>query len=97
MRIALNQKGSALGDFGAPRFAFDQTGTRFAGLCYQSTKARKCPRYYFVGRTADHSHDDPHGTDLADHHAARAYAYRIVQELREGGYHPPGATMAVRD
>ena len=44
MRIALNQKGSALGDFGAPRFAFDQTGTRFAGLCYKSTKARKYRR-----------------------------------------------------
>ena len=55
------------------------------------------PRYYFVVRAADHSHDDPRGTDLADHHAARAYAHRIVQELREGGYHPSGATMTVRD
>ena len=45
----------------------------------------------------DHSHDDPHGTDLADHHAARAYALRIIQELREGGYRPSEATMTVRD
>jgi len=53
-------------------------------------KSQKVPRYYFVGRTADHSHDDPHG--VADHHAARAYAHRIVQELKEGGYHPSGPT-----
>jgi hypothetical protein len=55
------------------------------------------PRYYFLVHATDHSHDDPQGTELADHHAARAYASRIVRELKEGGYHPSGATMAVRD
>jgi hypothetical protein len=55
------------------------------------------PRYYFVVRAADDVHDDPQGTELADHNAARAYAQRIVRELREGGYHPSSATMTVRD
>jgi Domain of unknown function (DUF6894) len=48
-------------------------------------------------RVADHSHNDPHKTDLADRHAARAYAQRIIQELKEGGYHPSEATMTVRN
>ena len=40
MRIALNQKGSALGDFDAPRFAFDH-GTRFAGFRIYSIDTRR--------------------------------------------------------
>jgi hypothetical protein len=42
-RIALNQKDGALGDFGAPRFAFDQTGTRFAGLYIRAQKSESAP------------------------------------------------------
>jgi hypothetical protein len=40
MRFALNQKGSALGDFDAPRFAFDH-GTRFAGFRIYSIDTRR--------------------------------------------------------
>jgi hypothetical protein len=62
-------------------------------------KARRpdVPCYYLVVHAADHSHEDPHGTDLADHRAAHAYVHRIVRELKEGGYHPLAATMPVRD
>ncbi len=55
------------------------------------------PRYYFVVKAIDHKHDDPHGTHLPDHEAAHHYAQRIIRELREGGYHPPGTSMIVQD
>jgi len=44
--------------------------------------------------TAD---DDPHGRELPDHQASHAYAHRIIRELKEDNYRPPGATMIVLD
>jgi len=55
------------------------------------------PRYYFVIHARDHRHDDPHGTELPDHEAARDYAHRVIRELKEDNYRPPGATMIVLD
>ena len=54
-------------------------------------------RYHFVVRASDHSHDDPEGLVLSDHHAAREHGHRVVRELKEGHYHPPGATLDVVD
>ena len=80
------------------RIAPNQKGTPCADLCCDGTNQQhNMPRYYFVVHAGDHGHDDPYGTDLADHHAAHAYAHRIIRELKEGGYHPLGATMSVRD
>ena len=55
------------------------------------------PRYHFVVRTPDHTHDDPDGVPLPNHTAAREHGHRIVRELREGGYSPDDATLLVRD
>ncbi len=55
------------------------------------------PRYHFVVHAPDHSHDDPFGTILMGHEAAREHGHRIVRELKEGGYHPPGAILHVLD
>jgi hypothetical protein len=54
------------------------------------------PRYYFVIRAKDGSYDDPSGTDVSDLEAAKAYAHRIIEELKEGG-HPDYATLDVQD
>ena len=59
----------------------------FAG--YKSTKTRMCSDITSYAAQLI--------TVTTDYHAARAYAYRNVQELREGGYHPSGATVAVGD
>jgi hypothetical protein len=55
------------------------------------------PRYYFVLQAPDHMHDDPLGVVLPGHEAAREYGQRIIRELREGGYGPPGAMLHVLD
>lgn len=57
----------------------------------------KLPRYYFVVRAQDHEHPDPDGMMLADPHTAREHARRVVDELKEDGYHPPGAILHVLD
>ncbi len=55
-------------------------------------------RYYFILQWPDHEHKDPEGTDLPGPEAARAYARRIVRELKEGGgYDDPRLTVVVRD
>ena len=43
------------------------------------------PRYYFVIRAKDGQYDDPSGSDLPNIEAAKAYAHRIIEELKEGG------------
>jgi hypothetical protein len=56
------------------------------------------PRYYFVIQFGDRTHDDPSGTSLRDHAAARSYALRVIRELKEGGgYDEPDVTMIVKD
>jgi hypothetical protein len=47
------------------------------------------PRYHFVVRAPDHTHDDPLGTHFPNHEAAREHGHRIVRELREGHVCPP--------
>ena len=46
------------------------------------------PRYHFVVRAPDHTHDDPDGMHLPNHEAATEQAHRIVRELTEDGYRP---------
>jgi hypothetical protein len=55
------------------------------------------PRYLFVVCAPDHRHDDQFGTALLSNHAAREHGQRIVRELKEGGYDPPGAVLYVQD
>jgi hypothetical protein len=55
------------------------------------------PRYHFVVRAPDHTHDDPDGVHLPDHEAARDHGHRIVRELNEGGYHPGNAALVIHD
>jgi len=45
----------------------------------------------------DQMHDDPEGQHFPSHDAARDHGHRIVRELKEGGYHAPGAVLHVRD
>lgn len=55
-------------------------------------------RYFFVIRWPDHDDDDAEGTLFLARSAARAYAERIVRELKEaGGYDEPGLMMIVKD
>jgi hypothetical protein len=44
------------------------------------------PRYHFVVRAPDHTHDDPDGTHFPNHDTAREHGHRIVRELADGGY-----------
>ena len=55
------------------------------------------PRYHFVVRAPDHTHDDPNGTHFPHHEAAAEHGRRIVRELTEGGYSPPGAALLIHD
>jgi hypothetical protein len=57
------------------------------------------PRYFFVLHGPDgEQHDDAHGTDFADSSGARAYAERIIRELKNaGGYDDPDWIMVIRD
>jgi hypothetical protein len=53
------------------------------------------PRYHFVVRVSDHTHDDHEGVHLPNHEAAREHGDRIVRELREDGYHD--AALVIHD
>ncbi len=54
-------------------------------------------RYFFILQWPDRKHDDRYGTVLANDEAARAYAERIIRELKEaGGYDDDGLTMIVK-
>jgi uncharacterized protein DUF6894 len=55
------------------------------------------PRYHFVVREPDFTHDDPDGEDLPDDDAARDEGYRIVRELKESGYDVVDAVLIVQD
>jgi len=55
------------------------------------------PSYYFAVHAPDDRYDDPEGADFPDHDAARKYGQRIVSELKEGGYDPPGTILYVLD
>jgi len=55
------------------------------------------PRYHFVVRQPDHTHDDPDGVHLPNQEAARNHGDRIVSELKEGGYRPGDAVLLVQD
>src|SRR5215472_15878554 len=54
------------------------------------------PRYHFVVREPDHTHDDPDGVHLPNHDAAKDHGDRIVRELKEDGYHPGNAALDIR-
>jgi hypothetical protein len=58
---------------------------------------RRVPRYYFIIRATGGSYDDPVGTDLPDVAAAKAYARRIIQELKEGAHPTEDAMLDVQD
>jgi hypothetical protein len=55
------------------------------------------PRYHFVVRTGNHTHDDPDGLDLPNHEAAKNVASRIVSELKDDGYCPGDADLVIQD
>ena len=55
------------------------------------------PRYYFIIRATDGSYEDPSGTDLPGVQAAKTYAERIVQELREEGSRAAYTALDVQD
>jgi hypothetical protein len=55
------------------------------------------PRYHFVVRAPDHTHDDPDGTHFPNHDTAREHGHRIVRELADGGYKPGNAVLLVQD
>lgn len=57
----------------------------------------KLPRYYFVVRAQDHEHLDPDGMILAGPNTAKEHGRRVVDELKQDGYHPPGAILHVLD
>ena len=44
------------------------------------------PRYHFVVREPDFTHDDPDGVHLPNDDAARDQGQRIVRELKNDGY-----------
>jgi hypothetical protein len=55
------------------------------------------PRYHFVVHLAGNKYDDPDGMILAGPNAAKEHGHRLVRELKEDGYHPPGAILHVLD
>jgi hypothetical protein len=55
------------------------------------------PRYHFVVREADYTHDDPDGVQLPSHDAAKDHESRIVRELKDGGYCPGSAILIIHD
>jgi len=55
------------------------------------------PRYHFVVRTPDHTHDDPDGMDFPNLEAAKEHGHRIVRELREeDGYTPGDSALLIQ-
>jgi hypothetical protein len=55
------------------------------------------PRYHFVVHAPDHSHDDPDGMILPGRDAAKEHGHRVVGELKDGGYQPPGGMLHILD
>jgi hypothetical protein len=55
------------------------------------------PRYHFVVRAPDQTHDDPEGTHLPNHDAAKDHGHRIVGELKAGGYCPEDTALLIKD
>jgi hypothetical protein len=55
------------------------------------------PRFHFVVRAPDHTHDDPDGTHFPNHEAAKDHGHRIVRELSESGYNPANAALLIQD
>lgn len=55
------------------------------------------PRYHFVVRAPDRTHNDPTGTHFPNHDAAKEHGHCIVQELQEGGYSPGDAALLIQD
>jgi hypothetical protein len=54
--------------------------------------------FFFLCGPDDETHDDVHGTDLADQSSALAHGKRIIRELKEaGGYDDPGWTLTIRN
>jgi hypothetical protein len=54
------------------------------------------PKYFFTIKWPDKVHDDEGGTHLPDDEAARAYAERVIRELKKaGGYDDPRLMMVV--
>jgi hypothetical protein len=55
-------------------------------------------RYFFVIEGDGFDHPDPSGTLLPNLESVRAYAHRIIGELKAaGGYDAPGLAMVVQD
>jgi hypothetical protein len=55
------------------------------------------PRYHFVVRAHDRTHDELDRMHFPNHEAAREHGHRIVRELREGGYNPENAALLIHD
>ena len=55
------------------------------------------PRYHFVVREPDHTHDDPDGVHLPNHDAAKDHGNRIVRELKDGGHCSGNAALLIND
>jgi hypothetical protein len=55
------------------------------------------PRYHFVVRAPDNTHDDQDGMHFQNHEAATEHGHRIVRELREDGYNPGDAALLIQD
>jgi hypothetical protein len=55
------------------------------------------PKYFFTIEWGDRAHEDESGTQFPNDEAARAYAERIIRELKAaGGYDDPDLTMVVK-
>jgi hypothetical protein len=55
------------------------------------------PRFHFVVRAPDQTHDDPDGMEFPNREAAREHGHRIVRELREDGHGPGDASLLIHD
>ena len=55
------------------------------------------PRFHFVVRSPDQTHDDHDGAHFPNRDAAREHGRRIVRELLEGGYNPGDGSLLIHD
>jgi len=55
------------------------------------------PRFHFVVREPDHTHDDPEGTHFPNHEAAREHGHQIVRELSEDSFTLGNASLLIQD
>jgi hypothetical protein len=55
------------------------------------------PRYHFVVCAPDDTIDGSDGIDFLTDDAAKDHGDRVVRELKDGGYNPPGAVLHVQD